>query len=306
MAKKNKGLPLNGWINLDKPLHVSSNDAVQAVKKHLRPVKIGHGGTLDPLASGVLPLALGEATKTVSFAMDGDKIYIAHVKFGESTDTDDLEGEIIAESSTRPAEILIKKALHDVSGKIIDQRPPAFSALKVEGNRAYELARAGKEVNLSSRSVDLKAAHLLSYDGEVACVKLTVGKGFYVRSFARDLGETLRSKAHLSGLRRTQVGSFTADSAISLDSLLTLDHRAAVAALLPLERVLDDIPALDLGQAEAWRLKSGLPATLVRRSFLEQIALLEDGKVVQARYENRLVALCEYSKARLKVIRGFN
>lgn len=306
MAKKSNGLPLSGWLNLDKPLHVTSNDAVQAVKRALNPAKIGHGGTLDPLASGVLPLAFGEATKTVAYAMDGAKTYIAQVKFGAATSTDDGEGEVIAESKVRPAEILIQKALHDLSGKIISQRPPAFSALKVDGKRAYDLARQGQEVTLASRDVWLGAARLLSFDGEIAKIELEVGKGFYVRSFARDLGESLRTKAHLAGLRRTQVGPFSIKDAISLDSFLALDHRRAVTALLPLERVLDDIPALDLGQAEAWCLKMGLPATLVRRSFLPHLERLETGQTVRARYDNRLIALCEYSKAKLKVIRGFN
>lgn len=306
MSKKQKGIPLSGWLNLDKPLNITSNDAVQTVKRALNPAKIGHGGTLDPLASGILPLAFGEATKTVSYAMDGAKTYIATVKFGAATRTDDAEGEVIAESKIRPAEILLKKALHDLSGQMISQRPPAFSALKVDGRRAYDLARAGKEVELKARDVWLGAARLLSFDGDVAAIEVDVGKGFYVRSFARDLGEKLRTKAHLAGLRRTRVGPFTLENAISLDSFMALDHRRAVAALLPLERVLDDIPALDLGQAEAWRLKSGLPATLVRRSFLPQMVGLQDGQTVRARYDNRLMALCEYSKARLKVIRGFN
>lgn len=306
MAKKSKGLAITGWLNLDKPLHVTSNDAVQAVKRALTPTKIGHGGTLDPLASGVLPLAFGEATKTVAYAMDGAKTYIAQVKFGAATSTDDVEGEVVVESKVRPAEILIQKALHDLSGKTISQRPPAFSALKVDGKRAYDLARQGKDVQLASRDVWLGAARLLSFDGEIAEIELEVGKGFYVRSFARDLGESLRTKAHLAGLRRTQVGPFSIKDAISLDSFLALDHRRAVTALLPLERVLDDIPALDLGQAEAWRLKMGLPATLVRRSFLPHLERLENGQTVRARYDNRLIALCEYSKARLKVIRGFN
>lgn len=306
MNKKSNRLPINGWLNLDKPLNITSNDAVQAVKRALTPAKIGHGGTLDPLASGVLPLAFGEATKTVSYAMDGTKTYVAHVTFGSATHTDDREGEVMATSKVMPAEILIRKKLHDLSGQMIDQRPPAFSALKVDGKRAYDLARAGQAVDLAPRAVWLGAAQLLSYDGTEARIELQVGKGFYVRSFARDLGEQLRTRAHLSGLRRTRVGPFTIEDAISLDSLVTLDHRRAVAALLPLERVLDDIPALDLGQAEAWRLKSGLPTALVRRSFLPHMAELTDGQTVRARYGNRLMALCEYSKARLKVIRGFN
>lgn len=306
MTKKPKGLPINGWLNLHKPLHITSNDAVQAVKRHVRPSKIGHGGTLDPLASGVLPLAFGQATKTVSYAMDGAKTYIASVKFGSSTTTDDVEGEVVAESRVRPAEILLTKALFDMTGKTISQRPPAFSALKIDGKRAYDLARTGQDVQLEARNVWLGAARLLSYDGETAEIELEVGKGFYVRSFARDLGESLRTKAHLSGLIRSRVGPFSLDNAISLDSLLALDHRAAIQALLPLERVLDDIPALDLGQAEAWRLKMGLTAALIRRSFLTPMAQLEEGQTVRARYQDRLIALCEFSKARLRVIRGFN
>ena len=306
MAKKTTPFPLSGWLNFDKPLHLSSNDAVQAVKRHLRPRKIGHGGTLDPLASGVLPLAVGEATKTVNYAMSDRKIYVAHIQFGQSTTTDDREGEVIAESALRPAKILIQRALHEMSGGPLMQRPPAFSALKVGGKRAYNLARAGQQPDLTPRQVWLYSARLMSYQDQVAIVEMEVGKGFYVRSFARDLGERLRSRAHLAGLKRTRVGSFALNDAISLDSFLSLDHRQAVAALLPLEFVLDDIPALVLGQAEAWRLKSGLPTALVRRSFLPQMANLKDGQIVRARYDNRLLALCEFSKARLKIVRGFN
>ena len=306
MAKNTKGRPISGWLNLDKPLHTSSNQAVQAIKAALRPAKIGHGGTLDPLASGVLPLALGEATKTVAYALDGAKTYIAKVKFGQATSTDDADGELLAESRVRPTELAIKKALHLLSRKTLQQRPPAFSAIKVEGQRAYTLARAGREVTLAPRPVWLGSAKLLHFDAEMVELELEVGRGFYVRSFARDLGEQLGSKAHLAGLRRTRVGCFSIEDAISLDSFLALGHRQAVMALLPLERVLDDIPALDLGQAEAWRLKMGLPVALVRRSFLPQLARLEEGQTVRARYDNRLIALCALSKATLKVIRGFN
>ncbi len=306
MAKKSKGLPLHGWINLDKPLHLSSSDAVLAVKHHLRPRKIGHGGTLDPLATGILPLAVGEATKTVGYAMDGRKTYVAQVQFGQATNTDDQEGEVVASSAFRPQSILIQKALQEMAGRWLDQRPPAFSALKVQGQRAYDLARSGQATDLAPRRVWLESARLLSYDGEMAGLELEVGKGFYVRAFARDLGERLKTRAHLAQLRRTAVGSFALDTAISLDSFLSLDHRDAVAALLPLERVLDDIPALDLGQAEAWRLKSGLPTALVRRSLLPQMAGLIDGQTVRARVDKRLLALCEFNKARLRVIRGFN
>ena len=305
MSKKTTGLPIHGWINLHKPLSVSSNEVVQAVKRHLRPSKIGHGGTLDPLASGVLPLALGEATKAIAYAMDGTKTYITKVAFGIATNTDDREGSMIAESKLRPAEILLKKTLHDMEGRMINQRPPSFSALKVEGKRAYDLARQGQMVDLAPRPVRLDAAKLLSFDGEVAEIELQVGKGFYVRSFARDLGETLRTKAHMAGLVRTRVGPFYLVDAISLDSLLATGEGHATEALLPLERVLDDIPALDLGQQEAWRLKMGLPAQLLRRSFLPKMAAWKDGQTVRARFDNRLIALAEYSKASLKVIRGF-
>jgi tRNA pseudouridine55 synthase len=306
VAKKQKGQPIHGWLNLNKPLHLSSNDALNAVKRVFNPAKVGHGGTLDPLASGVLPVAFGEATKTVSYAMDGAKTYVAKVMFGTATSTDDLEGEVVEDSKVRPAEILIQKALHDMGGQMIQQRPPAYSALKVDGKRAYDLARKGQDVILESRPVWLGAARLLAFDGNEAEIELEVGKGFYVRSFARDLGKALRTCAHLSGLCRTRVGPFSIDDAISLDSLQALDHRAALSALLPLERVLDDIPALDLGQAEALRLKNGQTATLLRKSFLDQMAKLEDGQTVRARYDNRLIALAEFRKATLKTIRGFN
>ena len=306
MKKKNKGLPISGWLNFNKPCGISSNQAVQVVKQVLTPAKIGHSGTLDPLASGVLPLALGEATKTVSYAMDATKTYVATITFGAATSTDDKEGNVIAESNVRPTTILLKKALLDFSGCTISQRPPAYSAIKLNGRRAYELARIGKEVVLNTRDVWLGTASLRTFDGETAHIQLSVGKGFYVRSFARDLGEKLRTRAHLSDLQRTRVGPFTLEDAISLDSLTALDHSSAVATLLPIERVLDDIPVLDLNQAEAWRLKMGFPVALVRQSFLANLAGLSDGQTVRARLGSRLIALCEYRKARLKVMRGFH
>ena len=254
---------MHGWILLDKPLGLGSTQGVSAVKRALRDgkygkFKVGHGGTLDPLATGVLPIAIGEATKLAGRMLDSDKVYDFTIAFGTQTDTLDLEGKAIATSDVRPTLAQIEAVLPRFTGPI-EQVPPAYSALKVDGERAYDLARAGEEVKLASRSVvihslqirhpDLRRDDELGADDELGEITLTahVSKGTYIRSLARDIALALGSVGHVTMLRRVKAGPFTLDSAISLDKLdEAAKGRTLEQILLPLRAGLDDIPALPL------------------------------------------------------------
>ena len=230
--------------------------------------KAGHGGTLDPLASGLLPIALGEATKTVSYAMDGRKVYRFTACWGEERTTDDLEGEVSTTSDKRPAREEIESILPRFTGNIM-QAPPAFSAIKVDGERAYDLARAGETVELAERPILIEALRLVGVpDPDHATFEVTCGKGTYIRSLARDMGRALGTAAHVTMLRRVAVGPFTEDHMISLENLMELGHKAPggdakTGALLPIETVLDGIPALAIDEEQARRLKLG-QAVLLR------------------------------------------
>ncbi|MCP1336431.1 tRNA pseudouridine(55) synthase TruB [Futiania mangrovi] len=251
--KRNRGRPVHGWIVLDKPLGMTSTQAVAKVRNLFDAAKAGHAGTLDPLATGLLPIALGEATKTVPYVMEGEKAYRFTLRFGIATNTDDAEGKTVATSDARPTDAEIRSALPAFTGEIL-QRPPAFSAIKVEGERAYDLARDGEEVVLEARPVEIDALTLVDRpDPDHAVLEVTCGKGTYVRALARDLGAALGTCAHVVALRRTRVAPFGEEDAISLDSLEQLGHKGAgpeggslSGALLPLETALDDIPALAL------------------------------------------------------------
>lgn len=258
MGRRKKGEKIDGWIALDKPVGMTSTQAVGKVRWLFKAQKAGHAGTLDPLASGILPIALGEATKTVPFAMDRDKVYRFTVRWGEARSTDDAEGEIIATSAARPGEAAIRDALKAYEGDI-EQVPPRFSAIKVDGERAYDLARAGEEVELKARPVTIYRAELLGCpDADHAEFEIECSKGTYVRSLARDLAEDLGTKGYVSALRRTDVGPFGAENAISLEKLEALSHSAAhFEHLLPVETVLDDIPALAITGEQAQRLRQG-------------------------------------------------
>ncbi|WP_309601390.1 tRNA pseudouridine(55) synthase TruB, partial [Sphingomonas sp.] len=214
---------MNGWIILDKPLGLGSTNAVSAVKRALREAgepktKVGHGGTLDPLATGVLPIALGEATKLAGRMLDATKAYDFTIAFGEQTDTLDLEGQVIATSDVRPTLAEVEAILPRFTGKI-EQIPPAYSALKVDGERAYDLARKGVDVELKTRSVTVLELALLSAETDSATLSATVSKGTYIRSLARDIALALGTVGHVTMLRRTKAGPFTLKSAISLDIL---------------------------------------------------------------------------------------
>jgi tRNA pseudouridine55 synthase len=293
---------MHGWLIIDKPVGPGSTRIVSAVKRALREggypkVKVGHGGTLDPLASGVLPVALGEATKLSGRMLDADKCYDFTISFGEQTDTLDAEGNVVARSDVRPTLAEVETILPLFIG-VIDQVPPAYSALKVDGKRAYALARAGEAVELATRRVTVHALELLPAD-EPNEVTLTarVSKGTYIRSLARDLALALETVGHVTMLRRTKAGPFTLASAISLDKLGELAKaRQLEQTLLPLTAGLDDIPALpvDPGQARALREGRKLAGIAVQPG----LHLATESEVP--------VALVELSEGELRVVRGFN
>jgi tRNA pseudouridine55 synthase len=248
---------LCGWLVIDKPAGITSAHAVTRVKRATG-AKVGHAGTLDPLATGVLPLALGEATKTMQCLAGGRKRYRFRVRWGAATDTDDREGAIVGESAARPTADEIVAALPAFTGTIL-QRPPAYSAIKLGGRRAYDLARAGRPPELAARPAEIFSLRLLSAaDRDQAEFEAIVGDGTYIRALARDLAQALGTCAHVVALRRLAVGRFTETQAISLDRAVTLGHSLAASEyLLPIETALDDIPALAVTAAEAARLRHG-------------------------------------------------
>ena len=253
--KKNK-TPYHGWLLIDKPLGMSSNDAVMKVKRLIRPTKIGHAGTLDPLASGMLPMALGEGTKCINFLMNASKTYRFSVTFGESRSTDDAEGEVVATSDHIPDETAIQAILPQFTGHIT-QTPPAYSAIKIDGKRAYALARAGEEVEMPSREVTVHSLVLQSIEGAVAHFEAEVSKGTYIRALGRDIAHALGSEGYISYLHRARVGKFAESAMISLDFLEKNVHTAPTAEqdtawLVPLTEALDGIPAVEVGQ-EIWQ-----------------------------------------------------
>ena len=258
MPRRKKGNPVSGWVIIDKPIGKTSAQVVNNVRRALNAQKAGHAGTLDPLASGVLPIALGEATKTISFAMDSLKNYQFDISWGEERDTLDSEGRIVAESNLRPTEEQIITALPSFLG-YIDQIPPIFSAIKVNGRRSYDLARNQENFKLESRKVFVESFSLINKkDEDSATFMVTSGKGTYIRALARDLAAKLGTCGHISSLRRLKVGSFSENDAISLDYLAALAHSPAnFDKLLPVEVALDGIPAMPLSGDQAYRMRNG-------------------------------------------------
>jgi tRNA pseudouridine55 synthase len=264
MGRREKGRKVDGWLVLDKPVGMTSTDAVARVKRFFDAQKAGHAGTLDPLASGSLPIALGEATKTVSHAMDGRKLYRFTIGWGVETTTDDLEGEAAATSENRPTETEIRGVLPEFTGTIL-QTPPRFSAIKIAGERAYDLAREGEIVELEPREIDIFRLDLVETpDLDHAVFEAECGKGAYVRALARDLGRRLGTRGHVVALRRLAVGPFGEADMISLEMLEEMRHKAATSggpqaeeALLSVATALDDIPALAMTERDAVRLKRG-------------------------------------------------
>jgi tRNA pseudouridine55 synthase len=306
MGRKRSGLPINGWLAIDKPLNLTSTAVVAMVRRFTGAAKVGHGGTLDPLASGVLPIALGEATKTVSYAMDGKKTYRWQVTWGEERSTDDGEGDVTATSDVRPTREAILAAIPQFLGDI-EQVPPIYSAVKVAGKRAYDLARAEQEVTLKSRIVRIDRYELLESTDNTASFEVATGKGAYIRSLARDLARALGTVGYVSGLRRTAVGPFDLASTISLETLEEFGHSAASANLvLPVETVLDDIPALALTEDEARRLQSGQSLPILRLADQKSLPTISTGQTVRAMAEGRLVALARIEGDELRPVRVLN
>jgi len=304
MARRKKGNPVHGWVFLDKPLEMTSTQAVGKVRWLFDARKAGHAGTLDPLATGVLPIALGEATKTIPFMVEGLKRYEFTVSWGKQTSTDDLEGEIVETSDKRPEKEEIEHVLPEFTGTI-DQIPPQFSAIKVNGQRAYKLARRGDEVELKPRKVEIVTLELVEcLDEGSARFEITCGKGTYIRSLARDIGRKLGCLGHVTALRRVSVGSITQEKIISLDKLEELRHIGADqglnTALNPLETVLDDIPALAVRREDAVFLKRGQPVLMTGKTapVEEEAVFVSSGK--------KPVAIAEIKKGMLHPRRVFN
>ena len=292
---------INGWIVLDKPVGLGSTQAVSAVKRALREIehpktRVGHGGTLAPLASGVLPIAIGEATKVAGRMLDATKQYAFTIRFGEQTDTLDTEGQVIATSDVHPTAEEVSAILSNFTGPI-EQIPPAYSALKIDGKAAYARARAGEDVELKPRQVTIHDLSLISASGNEASFLTTVSKGTYIRSLARDIALALNTVGHVTMLRRTRAGPFSLEQAISLDFLgEAAKARRLTETVLPLEAALDDIPALPVTPDQAQLLRFG--QRLV--GFPEQPGLQ------LATLDSVPVALVEATADGLTVVRGFN
>ena len=295
---------INGWLVLDKPVAMTSTHAVSVAKRVFQARRAGHAGTLDPLASGLLPIALGEATKTVAFVMEGRKLYRFTVRWGEERDTDDAEGRVTAVSSERPSVDRIRALLPRFTGQI-EQVPPRFSAVKIEGERAYDLARDGEVVELDPRPVAIHRLEVLDApDVDHAVFAAECGKGAYIRSLARDLGQALGCLGHVTALRRTAVGPFYEDRAVPLETLERLardgDTAALAALLLPVEAGLASLPAVRVSAADAGRLARGQAVLLRGRDA----PVMEGWVSVSA--HGSLVALAEVERGELRPRRIFN
>jgi len=295
MGRRKKGVDVHGWLVLDKPEDFTSTDAVSVVRRLFNANKAGHAGTLDPLASGILPIALGEATKTVPWLMEAEKSYSFTIRWGVSTDSQDREGKITGESTVRPTPEAVAEALKGFLGEI-EQVPPQFSAVKVDGERAYDLARDGQTVELKARQVVLHEAALVETpDADHSVITVRSGKGFYIRALVRDLAHKLGAEGHVSRLRRTAVGGFTESMAVGLDELKELVHKAAAfEALRPVETALADIPAVAVNGEDAFKLRQGRPIVLLPH-------VIED---LKARFRPRTIAGVDASRAAFAVFGG--
>ena len=307
MVRKRRGKPIHGWLVLDKPSGITSSVAVGRARRFTDAAKVGHGGTLDPLATGVLPLAFGEATKTMAYVMDALKTYTFTLRWGEARDTDDAEGAVIATSTHRPAQADIEAALNSFRGDI-EQVPPQYSAIKVDGQRAYDLARTQQAVELAARTIHIERFDLVEMiDPDHASFEVVSGKGAYMRSLARDLAQKLGTLGHIAVLRRLAVGPFKAADAISLDNLEKLGHSAPPTDfLMPIETALDDIPALALTEEEARSLRLGQPIAVLpvaRRNSLQDVP---KGTVVCAMAAGKLVAMARIQGGELRPVRVLN
>jgi tRNA pseudouridine55 synthase len=312
MGRRKKGNPVHGWVIVDKPIGVTSTQVVAKVRRIFEAQKAGHAGTLDPLATGVLAVALGEATKTVPYAMDAEKTYTFTACWGESRDSDDTEGAVTGTSDKRPTRAEIEEIIQKFQG-LITQIPPSYSAIKVDGERAYDIARDGEVVELEARTVFVRQVQLLGIpDPDHAEFEMHCGKGTYVRAWVRDMGQALGCLGHVSALRRTRVGSFHVDDAVRLDSLEAFMHSpAAFEHLRPISTALDGIPALAVTGPDAVRLKSGNPI-LIRPAMFARITESHSGDDLQgltvycSSGEGEPVALTCFEAGELKPFRVFN
>ena len=308
MGRRKSGQAISGWVCLDKPLGLGSTQAVSRIRRLFDANKAGHAGTLDPLASGILPIALGEATKTVAFMMEANKTYRFVIEWGVSTDSVDKEGAEIGRSDVRPTLEQVCAALPAFVGEI-DQTPPRFSAIKVDGQRAYDLARDGVEFELESRRVTVFSAEATQApDPDHVEILIRTGKGVYVRSLARDLALALGAEGHVSVLRREQVGPFTLQNAVTLDSVEEMVHRGAASeGLLPVATALDDIPELAVTTEDAFSLRQGRPIVLIPRQVETLMNRLRDGSTVVSAFQGQtLVALGQVRAGRFEPDRVFN
>lgn len=301
---RRKGLPIHGWLSLDKPAGMTSTDAVARVRRITRAAKVGHGGTLDPLATGVLPIALGEATKTVAYIVDGEKHYRFTARLGEARDTDDSEGEVTATSPLRPDTAAIEEALPAFVGNV-EQVPPRFSAVKIGGERAYDMARRGEEVAMEARPVEIAALTLVERpDTDHITLELVCGRGTYVRSVVRDLGELLGCHAHVTALRRLRVARFDAEDAVSLDALEQLVADDSLPqALIPLPLALQEMASMPLTGPQAQRLRSGQRIRVAANLITGEPD--EEG-TVRAMAAGEMVALARIQGGELSPVRVFN
>lgn len=319
MGRRKKGDPISGWAIVDKPVGIGSTQVVGKVRRYFNAQKAGHAGTLDPLASGILPIALGEATKTLPFIVDGRKEYRFGIRWGAETDTLDMEGAVVATSDTRPETAAIAAVLPAFTGEI-DQTPPAYSAIKIDGQRAYDLARKGEAPEMKSRLVQIDTLTLINCpDADTAVFETTCGKGTYIRSLARDIALALGTVGHVIDLRRLRVGPFDEARSQPLVSFLLdepekplepaadIGHNPARKAVLyPLQTALDGIPAISVTEAETLRLRQGQPVSLLRKVDFDRVRTIEPGTVLLAVQKDQAIALVQFEKALLKPTRVFN
>ncbi len=299
MARKRKGRDISGWLVVDKPAGVTSTAVVNKVRWALQAKKAGHAGTLDPEATGVLAVALGEATKTVPYVTDALKAYTFTIRLGQATNTDDAEGEVIAESDQRPDDAAIKAALGAFVGDIM-QIPPQFSAVKVNGERAYKKAREGEDMTLAARPLWVEELLLVDRpDADHAVLEMVCGKGGYVRAIARDLGEALGCHAHVVTLRRTWSGPFKAEDGVSLEQVDALAQTPELDAhLLPLETGLVDLPEVRCLAESVAKLRNGNPASVIASD-------VDYGDEVWASYEGQAIAVGTYRGGEMQPARVF-
>lgn len=291
-------LPKSGWIIINKPKGVNSTRVVGMVRRAIGIKKVGHAGTLDPLAEGVLPIAYGQATKTIPYAMNASKEYEFTVEFGKATDTEDAEGDVIETSDIIPSKEAIEAALPKFTGDI-SQIPPAYSALKVNGKRAYDLARKGQKVELKARNITIHSLGLIAYEAPYATLRVGCSKGTYVRSLARDIARVCGSCGYVTMLKRTRVGGFHIKDTILLDNLEEIGYKSPpFDGFKPIGAVLDDILVLPIDEEQVAEIRYG-------RKLECDDASLKEGELALY-HEDQLIAIASHEKGEIRPLRVFN